>query len=170
MRQGVGERKYELDSLCYPIRLAHGYWSATGDTSPFDARWKKAIEAVLETMRVQQRRHGDGPYRFQRLAENPTDSLINGIGSPAKPVGLIASCFRPSDDACSLPFLIPSNLFAVTSLRQAAVMLNTICKDAGLANKAYELAAEVEQALLRQRRLSRERSGRMRWMALAARC
>lgn len=147
MRQGVGERKYELDSLCYPIRLAHGYWRATGDTSPFDAHWKQAMQAVLSTMRVQQRKHSEGPYRFQRTADNPTDTLINGIGSPANPVGLIASCFRPSDDACLLPFLVPSNLFAVTSLRQLAAMLNAIHHDAALANEAESLAAEVEQAL-----------------------
>ena len=147
MRQGVGERKYELDSICYPLRLAHGYWRVTQDKSPFDAQWKEAVRRVIETMRVQQRKQGDGPYRFQRKAENPTDSLINGIGAPANPVGLIASCFRPSDDACSLPFLVPSNLFAVTTLRQVAKMLNAIYSDAELANEAEQLASEVEQAL-----------------------
>jgi hypothetical protein len=147
MKPGVGERKYELDSLCYPIRLAHGYWKATGDTSPFDTRWKKAMQLVLQTMRVQQRKDGLGPYRFQRSAENPTDSLVNGIGNPVKPVGLIASCFRPSDDACILPFLVPSNLFAVASLRQLAEMAETVLNDNGMAAEAGSLAKEVETAL-----------------------
>jgi meiotically up-regulated gene 157 (Mug157) protein len=147
MRLGVGERKYELDSLCYPIRLAHGYWRATGDASPFDARWAKAMRAVLATMREQQRKHGEGPYRFQRKAANPTDSLINGIGAPCKPVGMIASCFRGSDDACTFPFLVPDNLFAVTSLRQLAGMANEILQDAAMAIEASAIAAEVESAL-----------------------
>ncbi len=147
LKQGVGERKYELDSLCYPIRLAYGYWKATGSAAPFDARWKDAMTLVVDTMRVQQRRNGEGPYRFQREALNPTDSLVNGIGNPAKPVGLIASCFRPADDACILPFLIPSNLFAVTSLRQLAELANAVLRDAALANSAASLADEVMSAL-----------------------
>jgi meiotically up-regulated gene 157 (Mug157) protein len=34
MKPGVAERKWELDSLCYPMRLAHAYWTATRDASP----------------------------------------------------------------------------------------------------------------------------------------
>ena len=147
MRPGVGERKYELDSLCYPIRLAHGYWKATGSTAPFDERWRAAMAAVVQTMRVQQRKDGDGLYRFQREAANPTDSLINGIGATANPVGMIASCFRPSDDACTFPFLVPANLFAVTSLRQLAEMAQGILHDGELAASATSLANHVAAAV-----------------------
>jgi meiotically up-regulated gene 157 (Mug157) protein len=148
MKQGVGERKYELDSICYPIRLAHGYWRHTGDTKPFDASWRKAMGLVVQTMLDQQRKHGDGPYHFQRVSESPTETLAeHGYGNPVKPVGLIASGFRPSDDACVFPFLVPSNLFAVTSLRQLAEMAHAILHDDALANRAQALAAEVEAAL-----------------------
>ena len=143
MKPGVGERKYELDSLCYPVRLAYGYWKATGDVAPFDDRWRTAMLSVVQTMRVQQRKDGEGPYRFQRNASNPTDSLINGIGMPAKPIGLIASCFRPSDDACLFPFLVPANLFAVVSLRQLATIARDVLRDTALASSASSLAEEV---------------------------
>ena len=148
LKRGVGERKWEIDSLCYPIRLAHGYWRETGDTSPFDQQWRQAMRLVVNTLRVQQRPNGTGPYHFQRESTVSTETLPgNGYGNPVRPVGLIASGFRPSDDACLFPFLVPSNLFAVTSLRQLAEMAHAILDDDTLANDASALAGEVEQAL-----------------------
>lgn len=148
LRQGVGERKWEVDSLCYPIRLSHGYWQQTGDTGPFDGRWHEAMKTIVATFRVQQRKHGEGPYRFQRMSNASTETLpAAGVGNPVRPVGLIASGFRPSDDACIFPFLVPSNLFAVTSMRQLAQMAHVILHDEALANDAASLADEVERAL-----------------------
>lgn len=148
LKQGVGERKYELDSSCYPIRLAFGYWKKTGGTEPFDARWADAMRLVVATMRVQQRKQEPGPYHFQRASTSPTETLADkGFGNPVNPVGLIASGFRPSDDACILPFLVPSNLFAVTSLRQLAEMAKSILSDGQLATDASGLADEVSAAL-----------------------
>jgi meiotically up-regulated gene 157 (Mug157) protein len=150
MKQGVGERKFELDSLCYPIRMAHGYWKRTGGTEPFDAQWHDSMRLVVRTMRAQQRKDGPGPYHFQRSSPNPTESLgEEGYGNPVKPVGLIVSGFRPSDDACTFPFLVPSNLFAVTSLRQLSEMANAILQDSSLAEQASSTANEVEAALRR---------------------
>jgi meiotically up-regulated gene 157 (Mug157) protein len=68
---GVGERKWEVDSLCYPIRLAHGYWRATGDTQPFDAQWKEAAWTIVRTFREQQRKQGQGPIRFSASRRCP---------------------------------------------------------------------------------------------------
>ncbi|MDQ2834918.1 MAG: glycoside hydrolase family 125 protein [Acidobacteriota bacterium] len=147
MKPGVAERKYELDSLCYTIRLAHGYWKATGDTRPFDSAWQKAMQVVLQTMHVEQQKNGPGPYHFEREAFAPTDTLVNGIGNPVKPVGLIASAFRPSDDACIFQFLVPSNLFAVRSLRQLAAMSQAVLHDSEMATQANTLADEVALAL-----------------------
>ena len=145
----VYERKWEVDSLCYPIRLAHGYWRATGDNRPFDRRWVEAMRTVVQTFREQQRRGGDhGSYLFQRTAREAMDTLpIRGLGNPAAPVGLICSAFRPSDDATIFPFLIPSNLFAVASLRQLAALLGMLGAEPGLVAECGELAAEVERAV-----------------------
>lgn len=69
MKPGIHERKWEIDSLCFPIRLAHKYWQVTGDTKPFDAHWKESIRLTVQTFREQQRKDGKGPYTFQRVRD-----------------------------------------------------------------------------------------------------
>jgi uncharacterized protein len=149
MKPGVAERKWEIDSLCHPIRLAHGYWRATKDIEPFDEEWRDAMVLIVKTFGEQQRRGALGPYRFQRASENPNDTLGgDGYGAPTRRVGLIHSMFRPSDDACVYPFLIPANLFAVRSLRELETMTRTMHGDTTFAAECEALAAEVEAALM----------------------
>ena len=162
MLPGVHERKWEVDSLCYPIRLAYGYWKMTGDTTPFDARWQEAIKTTLTTFREQQRKTGHGPYKFQRNTSQASDTLpIGGYGYPVKPVGLICSSFRPSDDASIYPFLVPSNFFAVVSLRQAATMMEQIAHDANTAQQLRALADEVDTALKQYAVVNHPKYGRI---------
>lgn len=148
MKMELHERKWEVDSLCYVIRLAYKYWKVSGDTSIFDAEWVKAMNLIVKTFKEQQRKHDHGPYHFQRGVGNSKDSLSNkGYGAPMKPIGLICSMFRPSDDATVYPFLIPSNFFAVVSLRQLAEIATAI-NDPALSSTCTALADEVHQALM----------------------
>ncbi|MFN8286628.1 MAG: glycoside hydrolase family 125 protein [Chitinophagales bacterium] len=149
MKPGVHERKYELDSLCYPIRLAHGYWKATGNTKPFTAEWLQAMQLAVATMRQQQRKNDKGPYRFQRIGGAKTDTLINdGYGAEIKPTGMICSAFRNSDDACTYLFNIPENLFAVVALRYLAEMVAAMhSAEAEFIKECLALADEVEKAV-----------------------
>lgn len=142
------ERKWEIDSQCYPIRLAHEYWKVTGDTSIFGDKWIEGMRAILSTLREQQRKEGHGSYRFTRVTDRQLDTkCCNGMGNPVKPCGLIASSFRPSDDATTFEFLVPSNFFAVTALRKAAEILETVNHDILMAGECRALADEVETAL-----------------------
>lgn len=147
-RPEVFERKWEIDSHCYPVRLAHEYWMVTRDTSVFDDVWLQAIRNILDTFKTQQKKEGYGPYYFLRVTDRQLDTKARvGLGHPVKPVGLIASAFRPSDDATQYEFLIPSNFFAVDILRKAAEILKKVNKNKALAKECLVLADEVEAAL-----------------------
>ncbi len=148
MKPELHERKYEIDSLCYPLRLAYYYWQVTGDISVFGEEWKQAMKNILKVFHDQQRKTGYGPYKFERLTTRTTETMANnGLGTPVKPVGLIASAFRPSDDATTFLFLIPSNFMAVSSLRKAAEILNKVNGDTEMAGQCTTLADEVAEAL-----------------------
>lgn len=50
MKPGLHERKYEIDSLCYPLRLAYEYWLVTGDASIFEGQlWQDVVKNILDT-------------------------------------------------------------------------------------------------------------------------
>jgi len=117
---------------------------------------------TLQTFREQQRKTGRGPYHFMR-SHGVADGhgAGRGYGNPAKPVGLIYSIFRPSDDATVFPFLVPSNFFAMVSLRQAAEMVEQIRNDHDLAKQCRALADEVEQALHEYAIVNHPKAGRV---------
>ena len=144
----VFERKWELDSHCYPVRLAYAYWKKTRDTSVFDSTWEEAVGKMLQVMREQQRRDGYGEYRFLRVTDRQLDTkCVVGNGNPARYTGLIASSFRPSDDATTFEFLVPSNFMAVSSLRKASEILSEVCGNDIMAQECLDLASEVETGL-----------------------
>ena len=144
----VFERKWEIDSHCYPVRLAYAYWKETGDTSVFGDPWLRAIRLTLDTFREQQRFQGHGSYTFLRTTDRQLDTkCVVGRGNPVRPCGLIASAFRPSDDATTFEFLVPSNFMAVASLRKAARILAEVNGNKALADECLALALQVEEAL-----------------------
>lgn len=144
---GVHERKWEVDSLCYVVRLAYAYFKRTGDVSIFDADWQRAAKLIFATFVTEQRKDGRSPYYFLRRTDVMTDAPPHGgRGNPIRPIGLIASMFRPSDDATILPFLVPSNIFAAQSMRQLAEIFARL-GDAGFAGKCRALADEIETAI-----------------------
>ncbi len=162
MKPELHERKWEIDSLCYVIRLAHGYWKTTQDASLFDADWHKAMRAIVNTFKEQQRKTGNGSYRFRRNGSNPTDTAgFDGYGNKVNPVGLIASLFRPSDDGTIFPFLIPSNLFAVQALKQLEEIYTSATLDLVFAKECRTLADEVDAAVAKYGIINHSEFGKM---------
>ena len=158
----VFERKWEIDSHCYPIRLAYNYWKTTGDASVFGPEWLQAIKLTLEIFKEQQRKDGFGPYYFLRVTDRQLDTkCCIGRGNPTKACGLIASSFRPSDDATTFEYLVPSNFFAVQSLRQAAEILNIVNSQPALARECNDLADEVADALRKHAVVKHPKFGRI---------
>lgn len=148
MRPELHERKWEIDGLCYVIRLSHNYWKETGDVSHFNAKWQSAMELIVKTFKEQQRKTSQGPYKFTRRTEKASDTQFgDGYGNPVRPTGLICSMFRPSDDATTYAYLIPSNAFAVVALRQLAEMQTAIKQNQTFADECTALAAEVDAAI-----------------------
>jgi meiotically up-regulated gene 157 (Mug157) protein len=148
MKPELHERKYEIDSLCYPVRLAHGYWRTTGDASLFDGTWKEAMALAVRTLREQQRMNGAGPYKFQRISAVPYDTVpLGGYGNPTRRCGLIHSAFRPSDDACIYPYLVPANMFAVVALRALSEIVSTELHDSAFARECRVFSDELQEAI-----------------------
>ncbi|MDD3275652.1 MAG: glycoside hydrolase family 125 protein, partial [Kiritimatiellales bacterium] len=147
MRPGVHERKWEIDSLAYFIRLSHAYWAATGDTSPFDDTWQRAVRTVFSVIRVEQNVGEDpsrSPYSFQRR----TGSRFSSEACPLKSrdCGLVRCSFRPSDDMVKFPFLVPANAMLAVALRDLATLLDTLSLD-DLAETARTIDGEISVAL-----------------------
>lgn len=144
----VWERKYEIDSLCFPIRLVYKYFKETGDLSFFNEKIYKVLNTILDVWEIEQHHFGKSDYSFQRLNCSETDTLCNnGLGNPVSYTGMTWSGFRPSDDACRYGYLIPSNMFAVVVLGYIADIADEVYGDKLLRLRALNLKEEIENGI-----------------------
>lgn len=147
-KAGVHERKWEIDSLCAVVRLIDGYYQQSQDKSIFTEKMDKALRLIFKTFKTEQRKNDESEYYFQRKTREMIESAtFNGTGRPTRKVGLIHSAFRPSDDATLFPYLIPSNLFAVSALKKMNKFYQEELNDQDFALSCKKLAAEVETAV-----------------------
>ncbi|MDZ4769189.1 MAG: glycoside hydrolase family 125 protein [Chloroflexota bacterium] len=139
------ERKYELDSLCYPVQLLHDYWIVTGDNAIFDGDVYAALRIIVDVIAREQHHDSDSPYRFERFDAPASDTLpFDGRGTRTNYTGMSWSGFRPSDDACKFGYLIPANMFAVVILNYLAQFAREQYGDQDLAERAERLRDEIE--------------------------
>lgn len=144
----VWERKYEIDSLCFPVRLIYKYWKESGDEKFFSNEIKQALETILNLWKIEQNHFENSDYSFQRLNCSETDTLCNnGLGNPVAYTGMTWSGFRPSDDACKYGYLIPSNMFATVVLSYMSEIFEKIYNDLDLKKKALILRDEIENGI-----------------------
>ena len=155
----VWERKYEIDSLCYPIRLLYRYVKKTGDRSLIDARFEKVVREILDLWKCEQYHTEKSPYTFERPnARRKTDTLVcEGKGNPVTYTGMTWSGFRPSDDACTYGYLISSNMFAVVELGHMAELL----ENEQLKAEALELRAQIEDGIKKYAVIDSEKYGKV---------
>ena len=144
----VWERKYEIDSLCYPVQLAYLFWKETGRTSQFNELFFKGIETILKLWITEQNHPQNSKYHFSRKDCPPSDTLSHdGNGAPVSVTGMTWSGFRPSDDACKYGYLVPSNMFAVVVLGYIEEISTNVKKDTDLAQRAAKLKAEIDDGI-----------------------
>lgn len=144
----IWERKFELDSLCFPIQLAYLFWKTTGRITHFDETFHEAVLKITDLMAVEQNHEALSPYRFQRHGGPESETLERGgKGNRVVPNGMIWSGFRPSDDACKYGYLVPANMFAVVVMRCLREIACEVLGDEELAKTADRLAADIEHGL-----------------------
>ncbi|TCO50523.1 hypothetical protein EV646_102597 [Kribbella antiqua] len=148
MSPWVWERKYEIDSLCFPLELAYRLWRITGRADVIDERFRAAALAIMELWTVEQDHEERSTYRFQRHDDVPTDTLVrDGRGRLTRPTGMSWSAFRPSDDATELGFNVPGNMFASVVLGYLQEIATEVLHDEPLAARAKELKADIDDGI-----------------------
>lgn len=147
MNPWIWERKYEIDSLCYPVQLAYLLWKSTGNTKQFSENFVSGIKKILDLWKVEQN-HDNSPYNFIRDTWRKEDTLINdGKGAPVDVTGMTWSGFRPSDDACQYGYLVPSNMFAIVVLDYAKEIFREILKDDEMVTRISTLRNEIQEGI-----------------------
>ncbi|KAI8074240.1 uncharacterized protein B0P05DRAFT_547837 [Gilbertella persicaria] len=189
----VWESKYELDSIGHFFQLTNDYIEASGDIERVvtSKDWLKALPRIFKVLQDQMedtwpakkiqfksfKKTGGEPspvslkegYRFRRQTDRPTETLGEyGIGGITRKCGLVRSAFRPSDDATTFPYLIPSNAQLSVQLIRLANYLDTYLGNrqdkmtySQIARHARELGETIREAIYKHAVVSHSEFGDM---------
>lgn len=159
----VWERKYEIDSLCYPIRLTYLYWKATDDLDILKNDFVESAKITVNLWKTEQKHFEKSPYRFSRNNCPYHDTIHNnGMGEPVEYTGMTWSGFRPSDDACRYGYLVASNMFAVVVLGYLDEMLRAACpEETELIHECETLKKEINDGIENFATVNHEKYGKI---------
>ena len=144
----IWERKYEVDSLCAPLYLAHEYYKQTLDDSIFTENFRKMMYLIVDVFKKEQNHFQCSSYFFNRQNCPQTDTLPGeGRGNDVAYTGMTWSGFRPSDDRCVYGYLVPSNMMAVCALKKAAEFANIGYEDNKLESECRSLAFDIDEGI-----------------------
>jgi meiotically up-regulated gene 157 (Mug157) protein len=139
----VWERKFEVDSLCYPLFLASEISRRLGRADIFDERYWTAAGHVLDVFEAEQDHAARSPYSFRRWFAKGTDTRRRVVA----PTGLVWSGFRPSDDPTRYGYHVPGNLFAAEVTRRLAEFAEVIGGPPDFAGRARRLHTMIREGL-----------------------
>jgi hypothetical protein len=149
MKDELHERKWEINSLLFVIRLCYQYFKVTKDSSAFDAAWEKAMLLIVSTLKEQQRFENPGPYTFRRISikYNSYEPIPNnGYGRPTRKNGMIHATHR-QDDPCVFPLYVPDNLMAIVELKHLAEMFRVISENEKAARSCEIMAKQIDKGV-----------------------
>src|SRR5699024_1096735 len=161
----VWERKWEIDSLAFPLDLA-ARLATLGSRSWISADTYPALTAVIEVLETEQDHETRSAYTFTRTDCPATDTLVRGgRGRNTRPCGLVWSGFRPSDDACELGYNVPGNAFAAQALAALSTLIPLVVQEQGRIDEAdlQRRAARLSAAItggLREQAIIGDKTGR----------
>jgi meiotically up-regulated gene 157 (Mug157) protein len=143
--------QWELDSLAAFLQLSADYAAATRDYTFFQnsSNWTKAVELILNTtqsMMIDSYTE-DGAWQhtpYTYCAPYGGTPINDCNGSPHRGnIGLVRSFHRPSDDACTYQYLIPSNMMFSSALNASATITSQL--DASPSSSSRNLTARMHQ-------------------------
>jgi meiotically up-regulated gene 157 (Mug157) protein len=135
----IWERKWEVDSLAWPVILASIYWRTTRDATIFTPDLHHALLSIVATYRCEQRHHECSRYRY------PTEQHSHDDYN--EETGMIWGGFRPSDDPVEYRFNIPQNALAVVALRDVEELAGDGYRDEHLVDDARAVGASVQAGI-----------------------
>jgi len=154
MNPYLWERKYELDSLMFPLFSMSTYYQLTKDFSVFNLpNFFEMLNRIISLIKKEKRgtdeeNENEGPeYSFQRIIAEPFDSLHFGRGNPCKTCGLIKTSFRNSDDSALFPYNIPENCLLVSTFKLLKECFNDEFMDKQLKIKFESVQNDVDDII-----------------------